>query len=397
MRLNEKQIQEVLAIRDEDITKEFFILWFGKDESGKSKYEPNDSFMIKKGMTPSYKQNTPTLTTIGRFIFNKFINESIFGDTFDYFNGTNYIKFRDMIDEALVEGYVTTDQFSKYQSKICWLAYAPMEILVPGLSFGMMTPNAKVMARKKELFKKYEKQLAAGDIKIMAAIEKELLDLAKKENAKDPSLRLFNQKKPSFGNNYKTMCVMVGALADNDDPGKFHITGGNYIDGIPKDEMPYYADQLVSGIYSRSVSTQVPGAQAKEIQSALQCEKANKNPESDCHTKLYSTVTMTPNLIQTYSYKYMINDDGTYTELTPKILRTLIGKTIKVRSAIFCNDELYCAKCCGALFNKLGIENIGLTAADIAHKRMGLALKSMHDTSINVTEIDYKKYFYDFK
>ena len=89
MKLTDEQVKEIIKIKDENITKTLFLELFGRDaKTLKVKYNPNDWFLLVPGMISVYKDKIPLKTTIGRFIFNRFLNEGIFGTKFPYFNGS---------------------------------------------------------------------------------------------------------------------------------------------------------------------------------------------------------------------------------------------------------------------------------------------------------------------
>ena len=398
MKLNDEQVKEILNIKDENVTKSLFIELFGRTEAHlEPRYNPNDWFMLKSGDIENFKEKVPIKTTVGRYIFNIFLNTSIFGKTFPYFNGTDYTKFDNMVVDAILDDKITIEQMNDYQTKKNWLGFTPVEILVPGMSMETMMPNPIIQKRKKELFKQYEKELKNGDPIIAKKIEDELLALAREIYKDNPSMRLYDCKKPSFGNNYKNMAIMVGPIKSNTD-GSYHIAENSYLEGIPPEEYGKFADQLVTGSYSRSVQTQVGGALVKEFQAALQSETIDTNPKSDCGTKLAQTVTLTKSNIKLYanSYKYIVGNDGKLTRLTRTNADQYIGKTVRIRSALFCKAPQYCEKCCGALLAKLGIKNAGLTCSDVGSRLMTLSLKSMHDSTVHVFDLEWDKYFKDF-
>ena len=396
MKLNDEQVKEIINIQDDNITKSLFIQLFGKTENNITpKYSPNDWFMLTGGILKCYKEKSPLKTTIGRYLFNVFLNESIFHGALPYYNGTDYEEYDKWVIDMYIDDKMNWKQMSEYQTKRNWMAFTPVEILVPGLSFNSMMPHPEVMKRKKELFKKYEKELSNGDVNIAKQIEDELIKLSTELHKDDPSMRLYECKKPSLGNNFKNMTIMVGALKSNDD-GSYHISPNSYLEGIEPQEYGRFADQLVAGTFARSVQTQDGGALVKEFQAAMQSETMDLDPNSDCHTTLALNVLITNENKNLYMWKYAVID-GKLVRLSRSNINKYIGKTIRVRSALFCKNPEYCEKCSGALFSKMKIKNGGLTASGVGSRQMELSLKSMHDATIKTTQFDFRKYFYDFK
>ena len=90
-RISEQDKQYLLSLKPEDITYELGMKLFAntvKNENGKivevkSRFEPTDIFNLKKG---EYFNKTDIETTVGSFIFNKFIIEPLFTEYLDYIN-----------------------------------------------------------------------------------------------------------------------------------------------------------------------------------------------------------------------------------------------------------------------------------------------------------------------
>ena len=78
--------------------------------------------------------------------------------------------------------------------------------------------------------------------------------------------------------------------------------------------------------------------------------------------------------------------------LTTGNIDNYVGKLVKLRSPMYCKNEKYCSKCTGGLYHKLGIENVGLIANVIGTSMTTLALKSFHNTSVKLKEINYEDY-----
>ena len=70
-------------------------------------------------------------------------------------------------------------------------------------------------SKKKELLKKYDKELKAGDALVMNKIEKELLDYCKEKLKDEPAMDNINSGAGAdWGNNFKNMYVIKGAQKD---------------------------------------------------------------------------------------------------------------------------------------------------------------------------------------
>jgi hypothetical protein len=396
MNLDEAQTKEILSIQDSHITKELFLRLFGRTEANLTpKYAPNDAFILRKGNISVFKDTNPITTTVGRFIFNRFLNESCFGTAIPYFNGKKFADFDGQVTYGLLEDAITIDQYRMYQTKQNWLGFAPTELLVPGLTFGMICPNPIVMKRKQELFAKYAKELASGDVVIATQIETELKNLAREIYKDDPTMRLFTSKKPSFDNNYKNMNIMIGPQNSNTNPGEYYISKENLVDGLNKEDYASHADSNIFGTYQRSVETQDGGSRMKEFTAAFQSETLNLDAESDCHTPYYLTITLTEANVQSYLLRFVKGPKGLEL-IKPSNMKSYIGRPLKMRSVLYCRDEKYCSRCAGLYFVKLGIENVGSTSITIGSKIQTMRMKSFHDTSVSTIDMVWEKYFNDY-
>ena len=88
-------------------------------------------------------------------------------------------------------------------------------------------------------------------------------------------------------------------------------------------------------------------------------------------------------------YSYVINNDGSLTEITSENKSKFIGKTVKLRFSSMCEAKNgICNKCAGNLFYRLGIRNVGAATPQIPSRLKVLSMKLFHDDQLNFTEMD---------
>ena len=93
-------------------------------------------------------------------------------------------------------------------------------------------------------------------------------------------------------------------------------------------------------------------------------------------------------------YCYVIEDDGSLTEITSQNKNKFIGRTVKLRFSSMCESKkCICNKCAGNLFYRLGIRNVGASTPQIPSKLKVLSMKLFHDDQLNFTEMDPMKAF----
>ncbi len=97
---------------------------------------------------------------------------------------------------------------------------------------------------------------------------------------------------------------------------------------------------------------------------------ANANTQldfnSDCKTKKYLELTITPSIRAVINGRYYENEKtGVLEKVTPDTV--FPSKTIKMRSPIYCKqkDANICSICYGELGEKLNTRNIGLLSGSI--------------------------------
>ena len=257
--------------------------------------------------------------------------------------------------------------------------------------------SSKIKTKKNELLKKYAKELADPEQNMHAAdkIEKELLDYSKEILKNDPSMNMYDSgAKGSFGNNFKNIFVMKGAIKDPDPAKGYDVVTSNLIDGMSREDYASVCKALANGPYSRAKKTQIGGYWEKLFLSAFQhLTLAPKG--SDCHTHRTITININKDTIGLVMYNYIVNPNGTLEELTSQNKDKFMGKTVKMRFSSLCerNDGKICNICAGNMFYRAGYENIGTATPQIASKIKNIALKAFHDSTVKLHTIDVAKAF----
>lgn len=393
-------VNQLLVLKQEDITFSFIMNLFG-EFNGKALCHPYDTFKVPKGAYQFVNQkgklvsNTEIFTTtIGIWVFNVFfIRDCNFGKIFGYINttidGDSFEDIQQDLIYALLEDRITTDEYKKFLNYSQF--FMPFEtILCAAHTEKILTCTKAIDVKKKELYKQYKDKLDAGDVVTAEKVEKELIDYANEYLKGDPGLDQFKSKAGSTENNFKNVYVMKGAVKDPDPNAKqeFNVIMSNYLDGIQPEEYSTLANSLAAGPYSRAKKTEVGGYWEKLITASTGTVTLDK-PGSDCGTDKCITVTFDKKNIKDFMYCYIKEGDH-LVELTSENKDKYIGKTVKVRSALFCKSKTgICNKCAGNFFYRRGgSPNVGLTCAEIASRIKVLNLKAFHDSSLKTAEID---------
>lgn len=402
---NNEDINFIINLKEEDITMSLIMELFG-DFGKYQKFNPYDLITIPVG---GYGGTLPNgrnkinknefTTTVGRFVFNKYFIEcepellDMIGYVNDDVSKKFYGKMFDNLGYAVMENKISMETYKRFCVKTQkFMPY--VSILAPNHSDNMLTITKKINKKKAELIKANQKAFDDGDVKVVDQVSKELLEYARELMKDDPAMDMFNSGAGgSFENNFKNMFIMRGSVQDPDPRKSYNIITSNYVDGVSKEEYSKLANTLAAGPYSRSKKTELGGYWEKLFLTALQ-HVILQEPDSDCGTKRHITMTVTGKNIGMIMYCYVINDDGSLTEITSDNKDKFIGKTVKLRFSSMCESkDGICNKCAGNLFYRLGIRNVGASTPQIPSKLKVLSMKLFHDDQLNFTEMDPMKAF----
>lgn len=399
--LSPTSVSKLLNLTVDDITLDELKRMFAALDEGEPAIPPTGEFIVDLDKTILAPMSSPSksrrfTTTAGRYIANLFL----FGGFSSVMQNMAYInepfnkgivgKIDGMMAEFLLDETITSAQFQEFIDREQWLGFAPTAFIAPSFEYDSLAPIDKVMKRKKELEKQYAKELAANDVETILKVENELIALAKEELDKKNSggFDVYNSgASGSFGNNYKNVSVMRGAIPKSNDLSDYTYSGSNLSDGIQDDETAPYADMMVLASFSRAVGTQSGGYIVKQINAAFQHITLDEEG-TDCKTKYYTKAKITEKNSKDYFLNYMVDRKGQLVLLDRETLKSVIGKTVTLRSPRYCKTPKICSKCAGELFYRMGIRNIGLLLNRIGSNVLNASLKKFHDLTIRTTEID---------
>lgn len=265
-KLSDEDKELFLSLNPKDITFSMLVDWFGdtvdisdnnrNNNKKKSKYNPTDILTISPSEYSLVKQ--PITTTLGRLIFNKIIIEKI--GLQDILGYVNYVlddggfgKVENTVTEALKEDKITVSQMYEYTDTRDWLGLQLHSVITTSFTPGVLKVPEDVKKLKKELLKKYEKELKEGDPKASEIIEKALISKTKESLKDDIGMDLYvSGARGSIGNNYKNMYLMRGAIKNsmNDN---FDVITSSLLDGLQKNNMAAHANSILAGALPKAV------------------------------------------------------------------------------------------------------------------------------------------------
>ena len=385
----------MLSLKYEDFTKDFIETTFCMHYDVKSKkmvkpeISMQDEFILKKG---EYLNKENVKTNVGQMIVNKVL----FGNIPNIQKELGYIaqpfskdvieSNEEILSRALLAQRITSEDFAQYIDNIQWL----------GNTFNThvscsFTPNTarllpSVKKKKEELFTKYKDRIEAGDTIKAVEIENELVKLAKEELKNDVGMTIYDSGcKPKFGNQYRACFIDQGPIFD---PGqeKVKIVKNAFAEGMSKDDIAVSGTSIINGAYPKAVGTRVAGYESKKLSTCYQSVVLDRRG-SNCGSTKTRAVVVTKKNFNSLLNRYYINR-GKLEKITDDKLNSLLGKTIQLRSPLYCLGKKVCNICAGDTAYELDIENIGLTAAGIGGNLVNLNMKGFHDTTIKLSTVD---------
>lgn len=389
-----KSLDLLLNLKADDVDADVIKSLLANTVDGDAPFDATDSFVLPKGR---YYNKENVTTTVGRYIFNLVTLTERTGPHIGYINfpvnGSGMGKIEAKMSDLLMNDIISVEDYSNWIDRLQWLSFSISDYVNPPLTTNLLTMPENVKKRKQELLSKESNIEALNNKDIITAskIEKELLDMSKEELKDLPDMDIYDSgSRGSFGNNFKITAVSRGVVPCVSHPEKVNISMASLDEGIPPEERYIYADVLTNASASRSLMTRNGGYEAKKLAAAFQGIVFDKKG-SDCGTRLTVPLLVTEGNKKLLTDRYIMVNNRT-TLLTSNNIDDYVGKTVSLRSPMYCRNPKYCSKCTGELYHKLGIENVGLIANVIGTSMTTLSMKAFHNATVKLKEINYEDY-----
>ena len=389
-----KSLDLLLNLKADDVDADVIKSLLANTVDGDAPFDATDSFVLPKGR---YYNKENVTNTVGRYIFNLVTLTERTGPHIGYINfpvnGSGMGKIEAKMSDLLMNDIISVEDYSNWIDRLQWLGFSISDYVSPPLTTDLLVLPEKVKKRKQELLSKESNVEALNNKDIITAskIEKELLDMSKEELKDLPDMDIYDSgSRGSFGNNYKITAVSRGVVPCVSHPERVNISMASLDEGIPPEERYIYADVLTNASASRSLMTRNGGYEAKKLAAAFQGIVFDKKG-SDCGTRLTVPLLVTEGNKKLLTDRYIMVNNRT-TLLTSNNIDEYVGKTVSLRSPMYCRNPKYCSKCTGELYHKLGIENVGLIANVIGTSMTTLSMKAFHNATVKLKEINYEDY-----
>lgn len=353
-----------------------------------------DKIDLKAGAIKNLTKDVTT--TYGNLLFNQSVLVHAFGDKLDYMEGEVKVsRIEKLIAPRLTDNPPkgSTDpldpskiyvfELIKYTDAIFALS-GYTQLCVPSATPMTMITDPKIRETRNKLLEKHKDKL--NDPATIAAIEKELVDMDRAWIAKDPD-KGFYIKDKSFDVARKRMYIIHGGEQGFGDGTTLDLVKNSLEEGWDTNKMPSMVNSLREGSYNRGKQTALGGEAVKFLGRVFQNTAI---VEDDCGSVLGLTHPIDEGNYKDYIGFYQLKNGQSY-ELTEEELKKSIGKTLNMRSPLYCRTPRtgFCVKCMGKP-NALNPTSLGLLAADVGSTFLYLFMKAMHGKKLSTVKYDLK-------
>lgn len=336
-------------------------------------------FELVNGMIDNY-QGDPVVTDVGKYVINQFVFVNPLGDVIPYQNKKITAGDADnLVAKAIIDGKAGRREYNKYIANGYWFG-ADGSITVPCWSEKSIGTDPRIAKRKKELLATLKDE---HDYDRIAEIEAELIQMDKdwlKGDSSEAYWKAVGAK--AFNEERKKNYIAWGMTKDFGAATDYVFVPESLEQGWNQNTVWIAANDIRKASYGRSMETANGGYQTKLIMRIFQGLKIT---EEDCRSKQGLHVLLTESNYKDYNQRYLISGELT----TLDFLKAHIGETICIRSPMFCKTEgvNYCYKCCGEIFRRLQLENVGLTTLSVGSQFLSIAMATLHQGSVKVVQL----------
>ena len=338
-------------------------------------------------------------STVGNYLVNWILLVYPFCNTIPYMEGKITIPtIEDIIATKLEDdvpedqrkpGRIYVSQYEDFVEATTYLTGLSTLCVVTATEKNLLPPPG-IKSLKQELVKKYGKDLHRWDR--VAEVEKKLLEMDKEWLKDDPSYgRVVKGKVANIAR--KKMYLMFGAESG----GFTSNPEANPVVNSLEEGWPTDPDKLVDmfnssrfGSFSRGKETQKGGVVSKVL---LRSASNYQVEGDDCGTNVGLKKDITDSNYQTIVGRYVMEGGKLTLVADNKTAKTYIGKTVQIRSPMYCKQEgeRICKVCAGS---KLSInpKGVSLSLTEISGIILNASMKAMHGKELKVTRLDLDTY-----
>ena len=334
----------------------------------------NSKIVTKPGQLVNYNGTEDLHTTSGRLLLSQVILVEPFGSLIPFINGKWDIgAVEEIIFEGLRDGTITVEQVKCYSRCLHWLGHFT-ELGVPGFTERSLTVDPKIIARRDELIKEHKEAIEVGDSNVMKQIESELVAMDRASLKGDVSTLFYDADNKSYEVHRKMMFIFGGMIPKFGDSG-FSLIDSSLEEGWKIKDFPTIGNEIRRGSFARAKQTAKGGEESKFIIRVFQNTRII---DDNCGSTDYLNVTLTKDISSKFMFRSILVD-GQLIVLDKGNISSYIGKTVQMRSPMFCHSNPgYCYTCSGELFRTINQELLTMVGIAIGSSFTKAALKSKH-------------------
>ncbi len=395
--INESQFNKELGKYDGQIFRIAgfpFVYIQGKLEkiSGSTKdvlFTFRDPITIDQTVCPNVSDKTDT--TLGRLLFNLIVLVNSFGSKIPYQN--NKVSISD-IDDIIIKNMdnkdpkkISVKEYKKYVNSLFYLTNFT-QLCVWSLTEKLITPPPDIEKKKQELMKKFTD---LSDPLQLAQFEKELIQIDSDYLKDDPGAEFFQNDSKSRKIIRKRMFLTYGAQKGLLDKRNRNTVTNSLYEGWEMKNMASVGEALRASSFNRGSQTQLGGELTKWL---FRASTGLEVIYEDCGTKVGLDILITNENYKRINGLYIMTSKGILLIDSKETAKSLIGKTVKVRSPLFCHakDNNFCHICLGKNMSA-NKDGISLSIAEIGSMFMLMKMKAMHGKELSATQIDLETCF----
>lgn len=359
-------------------------------------YTFGETFTLEAGEVPNLSQTIET--TYGNLLANYILLIDPFQHKIDYMQDRFSIK--DI--EKIVEQRLTSDpddegdrdpdtiyvrDYKRYQ-KAAGYINGLSQLVVPSATAKSMTRHPDTEKLRDELIEENKGHLK--DPAVIAKIEEKLKELDLEHLAGDESMGFYIKSK-SLDPVRKKAHLITGLEQAFGDRDTAELIVSSLEEGIDVEKMPALVNGLREGSFDRGAQTQLGGVATKTILRVMQNSKIT---QQDCGSTIGVATQITDQTKEQYIGNFILKDQ-TPVELTEENIDQYVGKTVDLRSPLFCwtADDDFCMTCIGRRYENQP-NGLATAAANVGSTFVSIFLASMHGTALKTKKYDPMQHLY---
>ena len=334
-------------------------------------------------------------TTIGEFIVNYLLLYIPFGKFIDYqTNEKDFLDFEGIYNKIIIPnvstGKLTVQQLKAFGVNATFLR-ATANLFVISSSERAITPPKGIIEYKKKRIKYYKDTFGEDVFKDktkIADLEADIIKYIDDYLKDDPTYKISTTKK-IISNSLKKRFGVFGYEDGITESDEGILVENSLMEGFPKDKkqlaVAYNTARTAS--YFRGNETRISGVISDTLTRAFTGLVVEK--DTDCKVSYGLMIDVTNKNYVYFVNRFYIKSGKTILIETLEDAKSLVGKTIELRSFVFCKHKKhnhYCEKCAGKELSR-NKNRIYLAGLGIGKGAMTAKLKRMHVAGLSTVEI----------